>query len=214
MAGTEIMTIADLSVMEVAVEVNENDIVRVGINDTTKIEVDAYLDESFLGIVTEIANSANVTGISADQVTNFDVKIRMLQSSYQKLSDKMKGNRSPFRPGMSATVDIRTMAVNNVITVPIQAVTTRKDSVMKKSEMNIEDAEEELDEVVFIIEEGKAKKMIVETGIQNTMYIEVTSGLSDGQEVVTGPYSLISKRLKDGDKVNVVDKKELFTKKK
>lgn len=215
MAGTEIMTIADLSVMEVAVEVNENDIVRVGISDTTEIEVDAYLGESFLGIVTEIANSANVTGVSADQVTNFDVKIRMLQSSYQKLSDKMKGNRSPFRPGMSATVDIRTMAVNDVITVPIQAVTTRKDSSMKKKDMpELEKEDEEMNEVVFVMEEGQAKKVIVETGIQNTMYIEVTSGLSEGQEVITGPYSLISKRLKDGDKVEVVDKKKLFIKKK
>lgn len=215
MAGTEIMTVADLSVMEVAVEVNENDIVRVGINDTTEIEVDAYLEESFLGIVTEIANSANVTGMSADQVTNFDVKIRMLQSSYRELLDKMKGSRSPFRPGMSATVDIRTMAVNNVITVPIQAVTTRKDSTMEKSDMKRDENEEEgLDEVVFVIEDGKAKKVVVETGIQNTMYIEIESGLSDEQEIITGPYSLISKRLKDGDKVEEVDKKELFIRKK
>lgn len=215
MAGTEIMTVADLSVMEVAVEVNENDIVRVGLLDTTEIEVDAYLDNKFMGIVTEIANSANTIGTSADQVTNFDVKIRMLQSSYKELQDKSKENRAPFRPGMSATVDIRTKSVKDALAVPIQAVTTRKDSVGSKDEMEPADSDDEkIQEVVFIIEGGKSKKIVVKTGIQNTKYIEIKSGLEEGQEIITGPYSLVSKSLKDNRKVEVVDKKDLFSKKK
>ena len=214
MAGTEIMTVADLSVMEVAVEVNENDIVRVNINDTTEIEVDAYLDKKFKGIVTEIANSANVIGASADQVTNFDVKIRMLRASYLKLMEGKDSSTSPFRPGMSATVDIRTMSVNNVITVPIQAVTTRKDSVSKSDKMaskkNV-DEDEKIVEVVFINDNGKAKMVEVKTGIQNTMYIEITEGVTDSAEIITAPYVLVSKILKDGAKIEVVDKKELYT---
>lgn len=217
MAGTEIMTVADLSVMEVAVEVNENDIVRVDINDTTEIEVDAYLGEEFKGIVTEIANSANIKGASADQVTNFDVKIRMLQSSYTNLLKDTSSNVAPFRPGMSATVDIRTKSAVNVITVPIQAVTTRKDSASStaKKEPSVgKEEEDDVVEVVFINEGGVAKKKVVETGIQNTMYIEVKSGLDEGVEVITAPYNVVSKKLKDGKKINAVEKKELYSKKK
>lgn len=214
MAGTEIMTVADLAVMEVAVEVNENDIVRVTIGDTAEIEVDAYLDKKFKGIVTEIANSANVIGASADQVTNFDVKIRMLQISYQNLVKSENTRNSPFRPGMSATVDIRTMAVVDVITVPIQAVTTRKDTASASSNMaeSANEEEEELIEVVFVNAEGKAKQVEVKTGIQNTMYIEVEEGLEEDVEVITAPYTLVSKMLKDGAKLEVVDKKDLFNK--
>lgn len=216
MAGTEIMTVADLSVMEVAVEVNENDIVRVSINDTTEIEVDAYLGEKFKGIVTEIANSANIQGTSADQVTNFDVKIRILQSSYAELLKDSK-KPSPFRPGMSATVDIRTKSVSNVITVPIQAVTTRKDTAYDASSEKVgatENSEDELIEVVFIQEDGKAKMIEVTTGIQNTMYIEITEGISDSVEVITAPYTVVSKTLKDGKPIEVVGKKELYSSKK
>jgi HlyD family secretion protein len=213
MAGTEIMTVADLNVMEVAVEVNENDIVRVSINDTTEIEVDAYLNKSFKGIVTEIANSANTSGMSADQVTNFDVKIRMLQSSYQDLLKKRTDSSSPFRPGMSATVDIRTTQVSNVITVPIQAVTVRKDTTKSNEDEITLDTEEEDEkiEVVFVKEGEKVKMIKVETGIQNTMHIEILSGLDEGQEVVVAPYTLVSKILKDGQSIEVVDKKDLFT---
>lgn len=213
MAGTEIMTVADLSLMEVAVEVNENDIVRVDIGDTTEIEVDAYLDKEFKGLVTEIANSANIMGTSADQVTNFDVKIRILSSSYKDLIKS--GQNSPFRPGMSATVDIRTTEAVNVITLPIQAVTTRavEDSTSKRSKVKVadEEEEEELVECVFVLDgDGSVKQVEVETGIQNTKYIEILSGIEDSLEVVSGPYMAISKKLKDGDKIEKVSKKELF----
>lgn len=210
MAGTEIMTVADLSVMEVAVEVNENDIVRVNLGDTTEIEVDAYLNEEFKGVVTEIANSANVSGMNADQVTNFDVKIRMLQSSYEGLIDS-DSKKSPFRPGMSATVDIRTTTASNVITVPIQAVTTRKDTTAKKEELN-EGEEEEVNEVVFVKEGDIVKMVTVKTGIQNTMHIEIKEGLGDSVEVVTAPYTVVSRKIEDGDKIEVVDKKKLYQK--
>ncbi len=215
MAGTEIMTVADLNVMEVAVEVNENDIVRVAINDTTEIEVDAYLDKTFKGIVTEIANSANTSGMSADQVTNFDVKIRMLRYSYEDLLKKRADSSSPFRPGMSATVDIRTTQINNVVTVPIQAVTIRKDTSStseKTASLEVEEEDEkEKVEVVFVKDGDQVKMVKVETGIQNTMYIEILSGLEEGREVVVAPYTLVSKILKDGQSIIVVDKKDLFT---
>ena len=132
-SGTEIMRIANLNNMEVNVDVNENDIVRVKLGDTALIEVDAYLNRKFKGLVTQIANSANTTGVSADQVTNFNVKIRILQSSYQDLMKSDRPNISPFRPGMSATVDIQTKNASNILTVPIQSVTTREDSTGKKS---------------------------------------------------------------------------------
>ena len=210
MAGTEIMTVSDLSVMEVAVEVNENDIVRVDLGDTTEIEVDAYLGENFKGVVTEIANSANISGMNADQVTNFDVKIRMLQSSYENLIED-GSQKSPFRPGMSATVDIRTTTASNVITVPIQAVTTRKDTASNSEELK-EDEEEKVNEVVFVKEGDVVKMVTVETGIQNTMYIEIASGLEEGVEVVTAPYTVVSRKLEDGDQVEIVDKKKLYKK--
>lgn len=219
MEGTAIMKVSDLSIMEVAVEVNENDIIRVDIGDTSEIEVDAFFGESFLGVVTEIANSANVQGFSADQVTNFDIKIRILPSSYESLMKGKNKDISPFRPGMSATVDIRTMAVRDIMGVPIQAVTTRKieeekDSTKGKEEKVMiaeEDEEEETEEVVFVVEEGLAKKVVVETGIQNTSYIEIKSGLSKDQEVIIAPYRAISKLLKDGDGVEVVSKTKLYS---
>ncbi|MCB0801951.1 MAG: efflux RND transporter periplasmic adaptor subunit [Flavobacteriales bacterium] len=219
MAGTEILTVADLSVMEVAVEVNENDIVRVNIGDTTEIEVDAYLGKKFKGLVTEIANSANILGTSADQVTNFDVKIRILPSSYKKLMDGKDVNFSPFRPGMSATVDIRTTEATDVLTLPIQAVTTRaekdtSEAKTRKTSLAGEKDDEELKECVFIVDGDVVKQVYVETGIQNTMHIEITSGLTEGDEVVSGPYTSISKKLKDGDKIEVVTKDKLFSKEK
>jgi len=215
MAGTEIMTVADLSVMEVAVEVNENDIVRVSLNDTTDIEVDAYLGKDFKGIVTEIANSANIIGNSADQVTNFDVKIRMLRLSYEEMLEGKDSNYSPFRPGMSATVDIRTTSRMNVLSVPIQAVTTRKDSAASTGEKIVAEKDNEsLKEVVFVIDGENVIQTKVKTGIQNTQFIEVLEGVEEGDEIVTDPYTLISKTLEDGDKVEVVAKKELFSKKK
>jgi len=127
-AGTEIMRIANLDVLEVNVEVNENDIVRVDLLDTAIIEVDAYLNSEFKGLVTEIATSANTVGVSADQVTNFDVKIMMLKDSYVDLIKENSSISSPFRPGMSATVEIETETAVNILTVAIQAVTTRADT--------------------------------------------------------------------------------------
>jgi HlyD family secretion protein len=200
--------------MEVNVEVNENDIVRVTLGDTALIEVDAYLDRKFKGIVTEIATSANTIGISADQVTNFDVKIRILRESYMDMiTDSLI--RSPFRPGMSATVDIQTEYVYDVITVPIQAVTTRGDTtgVVEQEDANIAAAQndEEVREYVFVIIDDKAEMQKVITGIQDNTYIEIKEGVKEGKEVITGPYRAISKRLKNGDTVKKVDKKELYS---
>ena len=180
MSGTELLRLADLSAMEVAVEVNENDIVRVHLGDTSLIEVDAFLGEEFKGIVTEIANSANVSGVSADQVTNFEVKIRILDNTN-------------FRPGMTASVEVQTKLVQDVISVPIQAVTTRKDTAEKSGNKKVE--------CIFRFENEIANFTIVKTGIQNDMYIQILEGISDSDVVIVGPYSLVSKTLKDGTKV-------------
>ncbi len=223
-AGTEIMRIANLDVMEVNVEVNENDIVQVAMNDTALIEVDAYLNRKFKGIVTEIATSANTTGVSADQVTNFDVKIRMLKSSYADLIRPKNPIPSPFRPGMSATVEIQTKRADNVLAVPIQAVTTRADStgrmrsaLEKREEKKAKKStqlQKKTKEYVFLYEKGIAKLQEVKTGIQDNMYIEIKKGLKEGREVITAPYRLVSKTLKNGDKVKKVNKKALFVVKK
>ena len=165
--------------------------------------------------MTEIANSANTSGMSADQVTNFDVKIRMLRYSYEELLKKRADSSSPFRPGMSATVDIRTTQVNNVITVPIQGVTIRTDTLSTSNETAQLEADEEDEkekvEVVFVRDGEQVKMVKVETGIQNTMYIEILNGLEEGQEIVVAPYTLVSKILKDGQSIIVIDKKDLFT---
>ncbi len=224
-AGTEIMRIANLNVMEVNVEVNENDIVQVALNDTALIEVDAYLNRKFKGIVTEIATSANTTGVSADQVTNFDVKIRMLKSSYADLIRPENPIPSPFRPGMSATVEIQTKRADHVLAVPIQAVTTRADSTgrlrsalekreAKKAGKKAEVVTKKTREYVFLYKDGVAKLQKVETGIQDNMYIQIKKGVKEGDEVITAPYRLVSKVLRNGTKVKKVPKKELFTVKK
>lgn len=228
-SGTEIMRIANLNEMEAQVEVNENDIVRVTTGDTALIEVDAYLNRKFKGIVTEIATSANTTaGQTVDQVTNFNVKIHILKESYQDLLNPAVPNFSPFRPGMSATVDIQTETAKDVYTVPIQAVTTRAvQDTVGKSDLKKEKKEDsenefelvaskkktgEIQECVFVLDNGTAKKVNVKTGIQDNTYIQILSGLKDGQEIITGPYSVVSKTLKDKDKVKKVDRKELFAK--
>lgn len=223
-AGTEIMRVANLDVLEVNVEVNENDIVQVALKDTALIEVDAYLNRKFKGIVTEIATSANTTGVSADQVTNFDVKIRMLKSSYADLVRPENPIPSPFRPGMSATVEIQTKRADNVLAVPIQAVTTRADSTGRiksalekreeKKANKANDLQKKTQEYVFLYQKDIAKLQKVKTGIQDNMYIEIKEGLKEGQEVITAPYRLVSKTLRNNDKVKKVDKKELFTVKK
>ena len=226
-SGTEIMRVANLERMVVKVEVNENDIVRVSLSDTCLIEVDAYLNRKFKGLVTEIATSANVVGVSADQVTNFEVKILILQDSYKDLVKADNFIKSPFRPGMSATVDIQTETASNVLTVPIQAVTTRADTSAKKNrekekdeevdeeekaQEDMEKKEEELKEYVFVYDDGVAKIISVKTGVQDNMHIQILEGIEEGQEVITGPYRAVSKKLKNNDKVEKVDKKDLFKK--
>ena len=217
--------------MEAQVQVNENDIVRVSMGDTALIEVDAYLNRKFKGVVTEIATSANTTGVSVDQVTNFNVKIHILKDSYKDLLIGKNSDFSPFRPGMSCTVEIQTETAENVLTVPIQAVTTRiaQDSLEKINQQNKSKKEEgdhsvevvsnqkkneKIQECVFVLSDGKAKKVNVKTGIQDNTYIEILAGLKDSAEIITSPYTVISKTLKDGDKVKKVDKKDLFTKEK
>jgi len=204
MAGTELLRVADLSRMEAQVEVNENDIVKVHLGDTAIIEVDAYLDQDFKGIVTEIANSAITTGISADQVTNFDVKILVLPESYQKLVDA--GDKNPFRPGMSATVDIQTNSKADIIAVPIQSVTTRLDTTKIISTNSKDDTRT----IVFITDGNYALAKDVKTGIQDNNYIEILSGIAVDDQVVSAPFSAISKKLSDSTLIEVVKKEELF----
>ncbi len=213
MTGTEIMRIANLNSMEVSVDVNENDINRLSIGDTAIVEVDAFLDQSFKGVVTEIANSASVVGASADQVTNFPVKIRILSESYSKLNSKDKNLASPLRPGLSATVEIQTEKTINILTVPIQSVTTREDSIEDKSASTIAvtAGASSMKEFVFVIENNKVIKLPVKTGIQDDMYIEIKEGLKEGQEVVVAPYLAISKMLKDGMQIEIVSKEDLYT---
>lgn len=209
MAGTELLTIANLNRMEVKVEVNENDIVRLEINDTAKIEIDAYLNHPFTGIVTEIANSANSTGLSAEQVTSFDVKILILKSSYEDLLKDKPDNYFPLRPGMSATVDIQTKKVFQVVSVPVQCVTTRPDSINTFDNTD-SDNDKSLQEIVFLYKNGKAIIRKVTTGIQDNNYFEIKNGLKAGEEIITAPYSAISKFLKNNMPVEKVDTKTLL----
>jgi len=219
MAGTELMRISNLQSMEVSVDVNESDINRVSKNDTAEIEVDAFQGQKFKGVVTEIASSANVVGASADQVTNFTVKVRILPDSYAKLLRSGSSNPSPFRPGLSATVDIQTESFTGV-TVPIQSVTTREEKATKPEEnkpaaaKNGEEDEKKsaapVKEYVFVYQGGKVKQVQVTTGIQDDTYIQVLSGLKGGEEIVSRPFTAISKTLKDGMIVEKVDKEKLF----
>ncbi len=212
MTGTELLRIANLSKMELLVEVNENDIVRVKQNDTAIIEVDAYLDRKFKGVVTEIANSAQTTGLATDQVTNFEVKILLLKNSYNDLIEK--GNKKPFRPGMSASADILTESKYDILSLPIQAVTTRLDSLNRSdSTNNKNNLKEEPKEVVFLYENGIAKRKDIVSGIQDNNYIEIVKGLTENDEVITEPYNVVSKKLKDGSLVNKVKKENLYKKK-
>ena len=218
MAGTEILRIADLTRMEARVSVNENDIVRVKLNDTSLIYVDAYPDQNFKGVVTQIANSASVTGVATDQVTTFEVRILLMENSYKHLVTDRKPN--PFRPGMSTTVDIQTTTRYNVLSVPIQAVTTRSDSVSinagslsEENENTTEQAEKsKLKEVVFIAKGDTASMVYVKTGIQDNRNIEVLEGLTDSVDVVVAPFSAISRRLQDGKLVKKVTQDKLFQK--
>ena len=204
MAGTEIIRVANLNNMEVEVDVNENDIVKVAIGDSTIVEVDAYLKREFKGIVTEIANSAEDV-LSADQVTNFKVKVRIIPESYSDLTDGKPEHYSPFRPGMTATVDIITNKKEQVIGVPISAIVIKNDTTAqgKSSRTEEDSALAEKFECVFVRDGDQAKLRVVTTGIQDDSNIEVVSGLSTDDEVITGPYNTVTKLLKTGDKINV-----------
>lgn len=192
MLGTEILRIADFDVMEVRVEVSEADILRVGIGDSAKIEVDAYLGETFKGVVTRVAHSANVQAgqLVADQATNFKVYIRLDPQSYAHVIQNLK-SLYPFRPGMSATVDVLTAFRSDVIAVPIQSVTLRGE--------NENDADTE---VVFIYQDGVVVQRAVKTGIQDDRFIEIKSGVEDGEKVVSGPFRAVSRELSDGVEVS------------
>jgi len=206
MTGTEMLRIADLNTMEVLVEVNENDIVKITKGDTAIIEVDAFLGNSFRGVVSEIANSAKLAlGASPDQVTNFEVKIRMINGSFASLVPDYGEN--PFRPGMTATVEIITNKMRDALVVPIQAVTVRSDTssnAVSYERVLSEDVDESF-EVVFTPDGMKAGLLVVESGIQDDEFIIVT-GVEDSTEVVTGPYSAVSRNLKRGTRITT-DKK-------
>ena len=221
MAGTEIMRISNLSSMEVSVDVNESDINRVSVGDLADIEVDAFQNQKFKGEVTEIASSSSVVGTSTDQVTNFTVKVRILPESYAKLVRSDAANPSPFRPGLSATVDIQTEQFSG-IAVPIQSVTTRekkkeeneaekgaKAATAKDEKEKLKDTEP-VKEYVFVYNAGKVKQVLVTTGIQDDTYILIKTGLKGGEEVISLPFTAISKTLKDSAMVEKVDKEKLF----
>ncbi len=219
MAGTEILRIANLNNMEVEVDVNENDIVKVNIGDSANIEVDAYLKREFKGIVTSISNSAS-TALTADQVTNFKVKVRILKESYQDLLEGKPENFSPFRPGMTATVDIITKRKENIVAVPISAVVVKDDTTSVKKDIvaELEKKEQEQKgtapksdkkyECVFVKVGDKAKLRVVKTGIQDDTNIEIISGLKPGEEIIIGPYTTVSKDLVSNDKVRVETEKD------
>lgn len=216
MSGTEMMRIADLSIMEVVVEINENDVVRVSYGDTALVEVDAYMDHEFKGVVTEIANSATTSGVSVDQVTSFNVKILLLRESYLSLVNE--SSPSPFRPGMSATVDIQTESKFGALSIPIQAVTTRMDTLGKEAEGEdvVSKSDDEEKVVVFVLndDETMVLQQEVKTGIQDNNFIELKEGVDDEDKVIIAPYSAVSKKLSDSTLVEVVAKKDLFSKKK
>ena len=210
MTGTEILRVANLNNMEVEVDVNENDIVKINVGDSAKVEVDAYLKKEFKGIVTSISNSAS-TALTADQVTNFKVKIRILKESYMDLLEGKSASYSPFRPGMTATVDIITTRKENVIGVPISSIVVKSDTTAT-SKIVVEDSNNEniiapksdkKFECVFLKVGDKAKIRIIKTGIQDDTNIEVISGLKKGDIVIIGPYTTVTKELNSGDKIVV-----------
>jgi len=209
MAGTEILRVANLSNMEVEVDVNENDIVKVAVGDSTIVEVDAYLKREFKGIVTEIANSAQST-LTADQVTNFKVKVRIIPESYKDLTEGKPESYSPFRPGMTATVDIITNKRKNIVGVPISAIVIKTDTTGKKrarGKATTTEIEEKF-ECVFVKKGDEATLRVVTTGIQNDTNIEILSGLQEGDEVITGPYNTVTKTLDPGDKVTLLQEEK------
>ena len=231
MTGTEMLRIADMNTMEVQVDVGENDVPKVKYGDTATIDVDAYNSRQFKGIVTQIASSSKgaapataATASSAEQVTSYIVHIRILPESYQDLVDKAAGRTFPFRPGMSASVDIQTRRENNVLAIPINAVTTRDTDSTAKSQGDKKDIGQDnttpgsaantapsLNEVVFVLQaDGAVKAVSVKTGLQDDAWIQILSGLKAGDQVVSAPYTAISRLLENGKKVKVVPKEQLF----
>jgi HlyD family secretion protein len=231
--GTEMMTVADMRVLEVRVSVGENDIVKVNIGDSADITVDAYNNRKFKGRVTKISNSTTTSSgsiVTSNDVTSYEVRIRLDVDSYKDLIDPTKPKKFPFRPGMNASADIKTKRHDNVLSIPINSVNARvkgsdksmadrkKEEEEKKPEDNPMStdpavASDELEEVVFVLQkDGTVKKFVVKTGIQDINNIEVLQGLKEGDEVITGPYNAISEKLKDGMKVKVVPKEDLFKK--
>ncbi len=211
MTGTEIMRIADLDEMEVRADVIENDIVRVKRGDSAFIEVDAYLNRKFRGVVTETANTASVNA-NNDQVTNFTVKVRILKESYSDLQNKNGQHLSPFRPGMTAAVEILTSSKQNTLAVSIQSVTTRDTTVKKPGDNNRNGHQQAVNmrECIFTVEDGKAKLQYVQTGIQDNNFIEILSGGKENMEIIAGPYGEVSRRLRDGSVVEVVTKDQVY----
>lgn len=217
MAGTELLRVANLNNMEVEVDVNENDIVKIKVGDEANVEVDAYLKKQFKGVVTSISNSASST-LTADQVTNFKVKVRIVKESYLDLLEGQPATYSPFRPGMTATVDIITKTKKNVLSVPISSVVMKSDTAAVK-EIKVDDPQSEENkakpksdkkfECVFVKVGDKAKIRIIKTGIQDDTNIEVLTGLKKGDIVITGPYTTVSKELNSGDKVMVKTEKDI-----
>jgi HlyD family secretion protein len=221
MSGDVIMKISALNSMEVNVEVNESDIVRVNVGDTAIVEVDAFTDEKFKGVVTEIGNTALNTltaAVTSNEVTNFSVKIRILQDSYQHLCEGQGEGYSPFKPGMSATVEVETERKQDILTVPIKAVTSREDTSATKFSED-DDNEEEVKGgvqekrdpfiVVFVMNaNSEAEIRVVKTGIQDDEYIHIVEGLQEGETVITGPYEEVSKRLVNKEKVKKDSKED------
>jgi len=225
MAGTEMMRVANMSSLEVRVDVGENDIVKVSIGDSADVEVDAYNNRKFKGVVTQIASSTNKTGgatASANDVTNYEVHIRLTPSSYADLYDPSQPKKFPFRPGMNASADIKTNIKAGVVAIPITAVAARDDNEenkkAKKSPTPDETegsvvADDELKEVVFVLKgDGLVEMRQVKSGIQDINNIEILNGLKAGEQVITAPYNAVTKTLKNGTKVKVVTKDKLFEK--
>jgi len=235
MAGTEMMRVADMSKIETIVDVGENDIPKVALGDSALVSVDAYSNRKFRGIVTQIASSVSTasgstTTVSTNDVTNYKVHIRLIPDSYKDLIDPAKPKHFPFRPGMSASADIQTRTHTNVLSVPINAVGVREKNTDNAVLSNADDANsdnsnnrpqtnstgsDDLDEVVFLVEPGDTvRKVKVHTDIQDINYIEITDGIKEGDKVITGPYSVVSKTLKSGQRIKVVPKDKLFEEKK
>ncbi|MBX2932204.1 MAG: efflux RND transporter periplasmic adaptor subunit [Chitinophagaceae bacterium] len=220
--GTEMMRIADLNSMVAIVDVGENDIPKVSYGDTAIVTIDAYGNRKFKGIVFKIANptvTTNVSSVSSNEVANYKVHVRLLKESYKDLV--VSGKPFPFRPNMSATADIQTQTVKDVLSVPLSAVTTRdaKDNTTNKKDStennHPSNNTNEIQEIVFVKQANNTiKKVKVTTAVQDVDYIQIISGLQENDEVVTGPYSLLSKTLKEGDLIKVVSKEDLYEVKK